>query len=60
MSKIKNINLIRKNWILKGIREFDNESKPHSKGEDFSRFLNIFFDNKKLIIIKSNEINVNI
>lgn len=37
ISKIKNISLIRKNWILKGIRLFLMGSNPHSKGDDFSR-----------------------
>jgi len=49
MSKIKKINLIIKKWILKGVWLFDIGSKPHSKGDDFSRSLIIFFEIKKLI-----------
>lgn len=37
------MSLIRKNWILKGIRGLDIGSKPHSNEEIFSRFLFIFF-----------------
>lgn len=44
MSKIKNINLIKKNWILKGIRALERGSKPHSNEEFFSRFFIVFFD----------------
>ena len=58
ISKIKKISLIIKNWILKGIRVLDMGSKPHSKGEDFSRFLYLFFDNKKLIVSKINDNNI--
>jgi len=36
-SKIKKIIVIKKNRIEKGIREEFIGSKPHSKGEDFSR-----------------------
>lgn len=42
ISKIRNISLIKKNWILKGIRELDIGSNPHSNDEIFSRFFNIF------------------
>lgn len=52
ISKIKKISLIKKNWILKGMRFKDNGSNPHSKGEDFSRSWNVFFE-----IIKFNRIN---
>lgn len=55
MSKIKKISLIKKNWILKGIRFRDKGSNPHSKGEDFSRFWIIFFE-----IIKFSKINKNV
>lgn len=44
MSKIKNINLIKKKWILKGIREFEMGSNPHSKDEFFSRWLYNFLN----------------
>lgn len=37
MSKIKNIKLIKKKWILKGMRLLFIGSNPHSKGEIFSR-----------------------
>lgn len=43
-SKIKNIILIKKNWILKGGRLSVKGSNPHSKGEDFSKFLDAFFE----------------
>ena len=49
ISKIKKINLIRKKCILNGIREFLIGSKPHSKGDFFSRLLLDFFDKIKLI-----------
>jgi len=51
------------------MREFDNGSKPHSKGEIFSRSINLFFEIRKLIDniiieikerIKNIEINVKI
>lgn len=61
MSKIRKINLIIKNWILNGIRDLDIGSKPHSKGDIFSRFFNSFIEIKKfkikissLIIISKN------
>lgn len=44
MSKIKNISLIKKNWILNGIRVLEIGSNPHSNEEFFSRFFEIFFD----------------
>lgn len=50
ISKIRKINLIRKNWILNGIRDLDIGSKPHSKGDIFSRFLNSFMEIKKFKI----------
>lgn len=43
ISKIRNINLIKKNWILKGIRGLEIGSNPHSNDEFFSRDLSIFF-----------------
>lgn len=54
ISKIKNIRLIIKNWILRGNRFRERGSNPHSNGEDFSRFWYIFFE-----IIKFNKINKN-
>lgn len=48
-SKIKKINPTRKNWILIGIRLDDSGSKPHSKGDNFSRY-DKFFDLILLII----------
>lgn len=46
--------VIKKNRIEKGIREEFIWSNPHSKGEHFSRSLDVFFDNKeaKIIMIK--------
>lgn len=58
ISKIKKINVIRKNWILKGWRFKEAGSKPHSKGDDFS-WLRIFFFEKvkfKVIMIKGIKI----
>lgn len=46
ISKIKKIKLIIKNWILKGMRGGDMGSKPHSKGEIFSRSWKDFFEIK--------------
>lgn len=37
MSKIKKINLIKKNWILKGKWVEEIGSNPHSNGDIFSR-----------------------
>lgn len=51
ISKIKNISLIKKNWILNGIRVFEIGSNPHSNEEFFSRFFKVFFDK---IILKIN------
>lgn len=50
ISKIKKISLIIKNWILKGRRELEIGSNPHSKGEIFSRDLSDFREMAKLII----------
>lgn len=50
ISKIKKINLIKKNWILNGRRELEIGSNPHSNGEIFSRVLNDLKEIKKLII----------
>lgn len=55
ISKIKKINLIKKNWILKGIRDLDIGSNPHSKGDIFSRFLKNFIE---IIKLKINIINL--
>lgn len=46
MSKIKKINLIRKNWILNGKWLGEMGSNPHSNGEDFSRLEYEFFEIK--------------
>lgn len=48
MSKIRNIILIKKNWILKGGRVRERGSNPHSNGEDFSKFFSIFLENSSL------------
>lgn len=60
MSKIRKINLIKKNWILKGIRDLDKGSNPHSNGEIFSRFLKSLSESKKFNdkIIIDNIINM--
>lgn len=60
ISKIRNIKLIIKKWILRGIRLLFKGSNPHSKGEDFSRFLNVFFDKRKFKNNKVREINIGI
>lgn len=59
MSKIRKINLIRKNWILNGIRDLDIGSKPHSKGDIFSRFFNSFIEIKKFKIKINSLILIN-
>lgn len=41
-SKIKKIIVIKKNRKEKGIRWLELLSNPHSKGEDFSRFIIVF------------------
>lgn len=46
MSKIKKINLIKKNWILNGIRDLEIGSNPHSNGDIFSRFFDNFIEIK--------------
>lgn len=51
ISKIKNNKLIKKNWILNGIRVLEMGSNPHSNEEFFSRFFKVFFDK---IIFKIN------
>ena len=56
-SKIKKIMAIKKNCIEKGIREVFRGSNPHSKGEDFSRSLILFFDKKEANLITTKEIN---
>ena len=43
-SKIKNMIVIRKNRIEKGIRWVEFLSKPFSKGDDFSRLSLNFFE----------------
>lgn len=43
-SKIRKITAIKKNCNLKGSRAESIGSKPHSKGELFSRSINVFFD----------------
>lgn len=65
ISKIKKINLIKKKWILKGIRDLDIGSNPHSNGDIFSRFFKSFKEIKKfnnniiiLIINIKNKIKI--
>lgn len=50
-SKIRKIIAIKKNRIEKGKREEFIGSKPHSKGEDFSRSIKAFLDNKEAKIM---------
>lgn len=52
ISKIKNISVIKKNWILNGSRLMENGSNPHSNGDIFSRLIKYFFDN--IIFIYKN------
>lgn len=56
-SKIKKIIVIRKNRSEKGNRDELLGSKPHSKGDDFSRSTIVFFDNIEAIIIVIIEIH---
>lgn len=53
-SKIKKIIAIKKNRIEKGKREEFIGLNPHSNGDNFSRSIFFFFDNKvdKIITIK--------
>lgn len=51
ISKIKKITAIIKNWIENGRWGGVRGLNPHSKGEGFSRSINIFFEIEKLIII---------
>lgn len=62
MSKIKKINLIKKNWILNGIRDFEIGSNPHSNGDIFSRFFSNFKEIKifNISIITEMKKNINI
>lgn len=55
-SKIKKIIVIKKNRREKGSRDDDLGSKPHSKGDLFSRSINDFFDRIEAIIIVMIEI----
>lgn len=50
-SKIKKIIVIKKNRMEKGIREELKGSKPHSKGEIFSRSKSVFLETKTEIFI---------
>jgi len=60
ISKIKKINLIKKNWILKGRRLLEMGSNPHSKGDVFSRSWEDFFEINKFNIINKMAINIQI
>lgn len=55
-SKIKKITVIKKKCKEKGIRAEEFGSNPHSKGEHFSRSINVFFD----VIIEINIIKLEI
>lgn len=54
ISKIKNTIAIRKKRIENGIREVFLGSKPHSKGDTFSRSKIVFLENKDERIIRSS------
>ena len=62
-NKIK-INIIKKKWIEKGIRNSSLEEKPHSKGLWNSRFQLVFFLSnfpKRLIIKERRNLhNINL
>lgn len=60
MSKIKKINLIKKKWILNGMRLLEIGSNPHSKGDLFSRSWNDFLDRIILMNIRIIEISIKI
>lgn len=49
--------MIKKNRREKGNREEDFGSKPHSKGEDFSRSTKVFFERIEASNITITEIN---
>ena len=55
-SKIKKITAIKKNRNENGNRAVPLGSKPHSKGEFFSRSEIVFFDSKEAIVITIIEI----
>jgi len=55
-SKIRKITAIKKNRRENGNRAVPLGSKPHSKGEFFSRSEIVFFDNKEAIAITTVEI----
>lgn len=57
-SKIKKIIVIKKNRSEKGIRDDDFGSKPHSKGDAFSRSTIVFFDKIEANNITIIEINI--
>lgn len=44
ISKIRKINVTKKNWILNGWRLREDGSNPHSKGDDFSWLMIFFFE----------------
>lgn len=52
ISNIKKIIEILKNWREKGRRFFFKGSNPHSKWEDFSFWVEFFFERKKKKRIK--------
>lgn len=60
ISKIKKINLIKKNWTLNGIRLLEIGSNPHSNGDVFSRSRSDFFEINKFMKINKNEIDIQI
>lgn len=55
-SKIKKITAIKKKCNENGIRDDLKGSNPHSKGEDFSRSMNLFLEIITIIIIIKNRI----
>lgn len=60
ISKIKKINLIKKNWTLNGMRLLEIGSNPHSNGDVFSRSRSDFFEINKFTKINKNEIDIQI
>lgn len=55
-SKIKKITAIKKKCLENGIRGDLTGSNPHSNGDDFSRSIKLFIDNK----YNNNQIKTNI
>lgn len=58
ISKIKKIMAIKKNFKEKGIRDRENGSNPHSKGDNFSLFATLLKEIIKKIIKIIKEIKI--